>query len=307
MNTELIAKNILDIEGVVGIGSSPTIKIFVESEDYIDAVAKIIHGKKVDVYVTGRVRALDRVRPVVGGVSVGNPKITAGTLGIVHNGLIISNAHVLAMDENGNFLDHAENWQPGPLDGGSEYDVIGYLLSYIPIDFNSLTADNRVDIAIGKMIEDYVNDTLLINDSLVKIDFSPIDLKEGDMVFKVGRTTGLTKGIVVSESASVKVFYTEDKWAVFHDVYVIKGMDGAFMRGGDSGSIIFKDKRFAGLGYAGNPDTGFAFANKPKYVLAALRGKAEHSYIVPIVALTSIPIMFMVAKKLAHAQHLSYA
>lgn len=271
--TEKIAKNILDIDGIVGIGSSPTVKIFVSSPEYAEAVPKEIAGKKVQVIVTGPVEALslrtEEVNPILGGISISNQYITAGTLGVVHNGEIITNAHVIAMDEQANFRDDSIILQPGKYDGGTRR--IGKLIKYVPIDLNDLGADNRVDLAIGSCEVDFLNDTILA-DTQVKVSLKPTDVKEGDVVVKSGRTTGVTSGIVVSESASVKVNYAPSKWAVFHDVIVVRGINEPFMRGGDSGSFVSKDNKFVGLGFAGNPNTGYAFISKAKYVIGVLEG-----------------------------------
>ena len=286
--TQQIAKNILDIEGIVGIGSSPTIKIFVSSPEYANAVPKDMLGKKVQVIVTGPIRALSlrtsEITPVLGGISISNQYITAGTLGVVHDGIILTNAHVIAMDEQANFRDDSVIIQPGKFDKGTR--KIGRLLYYVPIRLNDLGADNIIDFAAGSCEVDFLNDEILVSDKNEKIIFSPTDVKEGDVVVKSGRTTGVTSGIVVSESASVKVNYAPNKWAVFHDVIVVKGIDGAFMEGGDSGSFVSKDKKFVGLGFAGNPDTGYAFVSKAKYIIAAMQGKTlgGESYLPLLVA-----------------------
>jgi hypothetical protein len=76
----------------------------------------------------------------------------------------------------------------------------------------------------------------------------------GDEVFKVGRTTGLTRGRIVSVSDRVgPVGYgIGDCW--FRGSFTVEGLDGqAFSDGGDSGAAIVRgDGEVVGLIYAGN-------------------------------------------------------
>lgn len=82
----------------------------------------------------------------------------------------------------------------------------------------------------------------------------------GDRVFKVGRTTGLTRGIVQSVSTIVgPVPYTDgESW--FRRSIVIEGLNGTmFSDHGDSGSAIVKETGEAiGLLYAGNGSQTYA-------------------------------------------------
>jgi hypothetical protein len=271
-----VAKNVLDLEGVVGVGASRTLKIFVESEEHADAVATSLAGRPVQVIVTGRLRALPatadrrgRVRPLVGGISISPDTVkTAGTLGAVHDGWIITNAHVLAMDLDGNYLRSAKILQPGLIDGGTLEDVVGELVGYTRITFNDSTAENYVDLAVGRATVEYLNDTVLGN-APYRVTLTPYEPGEGEVVRKSGRTTGETTGTVVSTSAVVKVWYSEDKWAAFHDVIMVRG--NPFSAPGDSGSFVDKDGKFVGLVFAGNELTGYGVVCKAKYVLYALK------------------------------------
>ncbi len=89
-------------------------------------------------------------RPAVGGISVGHPNITAGTLGLFveRNGgvYIKSNNHVLAAQNDASIGD--ATLQPGVYDGGSDpADKIAVLADYVPIKFDG--SDNVVDLAIS--------------------------------------------------------------------------------------------------------------------------------------------------------------
>ena len=91
-------------------------------------VPPVVDGVKTDVQETGVFKALqvrtDKWRPAPGGVSIGHPAITAGTLGcLVQRGgetFILSNNHVLAVSNLGRPGDPII--QPGAHDGGVEPD-----------------------------------------------------------------------------------------------------------------------------------------------------------------------------------------
>ena len=303
------AKSILDLEGIVGIGSSRSLKIFVESEEYAEAVPTTFAGQPVETIVTGRLKAMPlsiserqgKVRPLIGGISVGNEYITAGTLGVVHDGWILTNAHVIAMDMGANFVEQAKVIQPGLYDQGDpEKDVVGYLFGYVPIVFNDITAENYVDFAVGTTTVDHVNDVIAGETEDYQVVLTPYEPKEGEEVRKTGRTTGTTYGTVESSSSVVKIWYSDEKWAAFHDVIIVRG--SPFMKGGDSGSFVDKDGKFVGLGFAGNELTGFGVVCKAKHVLYALeqltKPTVEKPSFVPVMAL-GLPLVvpFMAARK----------
>jgi len=83
---------------------------------------------------------IGRMRPAVGGISVGHISITAGTLSLVvkRNGkpVILSNNHVLAA--SGQAAIGSSIVQPGAYDGGVEpADLIATLEDFVPITFES--------------------------------------------------------------------------------------------------------------------------------------------------------------------------
>lgn len=110
-----------------------------------------------DVIEIGEIKALStdhRVqhRPLVAGISIGHPAITAGTLGafVVKNGktLVLSNNHILANSNNARIGDVI--YQPGPIDGGRLSSIIGNLVDFIPIVFGS-DRYNKVDAALSSI------------------------------------------------------------------------------------------------------------------------------------------------------------
>lgn len=259
---QTIAKNILDLEGIVGIGYGSRVKIYVESEDYLDVVPRVLGGKPVEAKVVGRIYALSylatlatsSITPLVGGISISNDScMCSGTLGVIHEGIMYSNAHVFAMDAEGYFVDSANIIQPGVADEGER--VVGYLKSYVDIKFNDLTAENYYDIAYAIPTIEYEEDFVLGVEPY-EIQFEQAKVRSGDVVRKTGRTTGTTYGVIDSTDTSIKVFYSNEKWAVFHNI--ISVLTEGFCAAGDSGSLVDKDGKVVGLLFAGT-EKGYGF------------------------------------------------
>jgi len=174
-----------------------------------------------------------RHRPAFPGVSIGHKDITAGTFGFVARPggtkvpVIVSNNHVLANSNAAEIGDAI--LQPGPADGGfAAFSRIGTLHGYIPISFSEepnkcpvvkaatrvmnlvLWATGRKTRLIATSIRSDVNlvdaayamPTKLddITDEFVGTGWSPIDdfapAFPGDIVYKRGRTTETTTGVV---------------------------------------------------------------------------------------------------------------
>lgn len=202
-----------------------------------------------------------RIRPAMGGFSVGHREITAGTLGICCRDLnaspggppryyILSNNHVLA---NSNYARIGDPiLQPAPSDGGRfPKDVIARLSRFVPIQFIRSSADesvpyNFVDAAIaeGNLLD---LDRQIYWAGYVK-GINPIP-KIGDVVQKTGRTTGFTTGKVTNVNATVLVNYGWGKVAKFCHQIITSNMSS----GGDSGSLVIdSDEKAVGLLFAGS-------------------------------------------------------
>jgi len=275
IRTEIVRKKLenklLKLPGVVGVShKNPEIIIYVESEEHARAVPKILAGVPVRTVVVGKVVALgqqvlavnrrSKVRPVIGGISLGDPSVTAGTLScITANNKIVSNAHVIAMNwKEGKWNEPGTPiLQPGPLDGGTTEDRIGQLEKYVPIEFNNEEAENYADAACGILDDPRLGKPLVV---LGKDDTSEFkvggtaEVKEGDIVVKSGRTTGWTENEVIDTHATIRVSGYPQGWAVFRDVIIVRQ---PFCAGGDSGSLVFtKDGRVVGLVFAGSPIIG---------------------------------------------------
>jgi hypothetical protein len=240
---------------------------------------------QLDVRVIGRVRALSspapedlqrRVRPLRPGLSVAHPSVTAGTLGgfvRLPGGLaVLSNNHVLAASDAASVGDAV--LQPGPADGGEAGDRIATLTAFERLCPGRA---NLVDAAVALLddgIESEPGD--LPGGPLTGRIPGGLDIDPDELVEKIGRTTGHTRGrITAVEVDGVAVQYDEGVYT-FDDQIEITGRSGAFSAGGDSGSVIWRDRDrapvgllFAGSSAGGANGTGVTFVNPLATVLAA--------------------------------------
>jgi hypothetical protein len=247
--------------------------------------------EEVDVRVIGRVQPLSqptgwsptdlrrRVRPLRPGLSIGHPDVSAGTLGgfVRRPGadglLVLSNNHVLADSGAGTEGDPA--LQPGVADGGTAADRIGTLARFVGLDAD---AGNLVDAAVVALAAGVEADPAgYPGGPLLATVAAADDMEPDELVEKVGRTTGHTRGrITAVEVDGVGVQY-DDGVHTFDDQVEIEGLTGAFSAGGDSGSVIWRSRDRAPLGllFAGSTEGGSAgggvtFANPLATVLQAL-------------------------------------
>lgn len=300
VNTKLIKEQykneLLSKDNVVGVGVgfkkiggiktnelsvvvSVSQKVPVENLSADNLVPDNLEGIKTDVVEIGLLEALnpgvEKFRPAPGGISIGHPDITAGTLGIVFgepgssalegesfasiSGVaiawpigsvveklgILSNNHVLANCNAGVIGDPI--YQPGVHDGGGADDTIALLSKFIPIDFNG--GYNKVDCALAEPI----NPADVINGEILEIGqvSGTTEVQLGMSVRKYGRTTQLTAGVVEQIYATVNVQYAGGKIATFEDQIVT----GYMADGGDSGSLLVEGagQRAVGLLFAGSP------------------------------------------------------
>jgi hypothetical protein len=291
---------LLPLEGVAGVShreDPPSIIVYLEHERYKDKVPDKIDGFKIKVVVIGKIKALSllqleerikpsytysgsasrtaAVRPIVGGISLGVPEEAyggemAGTLSIVtKDGYILSCAHVIAMNSKAQFLPLSTAvLQPGTYDGGTIEDKVGELYQYIKITFGP-KGKNYADAAIANITiaeTNYLVGEVLDSDNLNTYSISnTTEVNVGDSVRKSGRTTGVTFSNVYDTGATVKVWYTSSKWAIFYDQVLV---NQPFIESGDSGSPVDKRGAFVGLAFAGSSST--AVVCKAKYIIDGL-------------------------------------
>lgn len=203
------------------------------------------------------------------GDSIGPASIgSGGTAGAIVKGIynrrtsyyILSNNHVLAAINKaplGTPILH-----PSPYDGGIyPNDQIATLSRYIPIRFINRyrTPENKVDCAIAR-----IKDLSIISDSFLpsKTSYAYI----GQEVEKIGRSTGLTEGKIISTCATIKVEYDKKgKFALFKNQLVTHSMSEK----GDSGSLLV-DKYGRALGLLFSGTEKVTLFNKISDVLTAL-------------------------------------
>lgn len=216
-----------------------------------------------------------RIRPAMGGFSVGHYKITAGTLGTCCYDLspfpskprsyyILSNNHVLANSNDSRIGDPI--LQPGPYDGGKyPQDMIARLSRFIPIKFKDgdNVPCNYVDAAIAEGNLQDLNREIYWGGHVKRLYAAP---KVGDIVQKSGRTTGFTTGKVTNINATVDVNYGGGKIARFCRQIITTDMSA----GGDSGSLVCDTNEGAvGLLFAGSSTR--TIVNNILYVQSMLR------------------------------------
>ncbi len=247
---------------------------------------------EVDVRVIGEVRPQSqpgagwspeelqrRVRPLRPGLSVSHPDVTAGTLGgfVRYPGsdglLVLSNNHVLAASGAATEGDAA--LQPGVADGGTPADRFGALAAFVQL---TPEPGNLVDAAVAALDDGVDADPSAYPDGplaglVARVD----DVDPDELVEKLGRTTGHTRGrITAVEVDGVGVQYDEGV-VTFDDQVEVEGDSGEFSAGGDSGSVIWRSRDRAPLGllFAGSTEGGSAgggvtFANPLATVLREL-------------------------------------
>lgn len=243
---------------------------------------------EVDVRVIGPVRPLRsptpgqlqrRTRPLVPGLSVAHPDVTAGTLGgfVRRAGtdglLVLSNNHVLADSDAATEGDPV--LQPGPADGGTAADRVGTLTAFRPF----VATGNLVDAAVAALDDGVDADPTGYPGGALLGQVLPADAVDPDeAVEKVGRTTGHTAGrITAVEVDGVGVQYDEGIVYTFDDQIEVEGLSGSFSEGGDSGSVIWRSSDrapvgllFAGSSTGGSAGGGVTFANPLATVLRVL-------------------------------------
>jgi hypothetical protein len=295
-------------KNIVGVGRGFKIK----KGDYTDKPAIIVLVKKkmpekdlprgeiippkiydldTDVIEVGELLLLNRttyVRPAPPGVSIGHYKISAGTFGAVvkdrrtKKPLILSNNHVLANSsdgQDGRCKIGDPILQPGPYDGGTEEQLIGYLERFVPIVreyahsscpkaaalervsnniiqmfrphykmsfFKKTSVENMVDAALARPISENVITSEILGLGRVK---GIREVESGMKLFKSGRSTSVNNAVVKAQAATLKINMGNNEEVVFTDQIVT----GPMASPGDSGSLVMdEDNHAVGLLFAGS-------------------------------------------------------
>jgi hypothetical protein len=258
--------------------------------ELVDRIAATANGE-VDVRYVGRIRARakpwyrSKQRPVLIGSSVGflaKKFIIAGTLGcFVRSGssgalYILSNNHVLA-DEN-RYPKGGHIVQPGTLDGGSPTaDRVAKLTRFVRLESKKT---NFVDCAIAKLNATSQADVHKLKGIGILAGQRNSDLQVGDVVHKVGRTTGVRHGRVTAfELDGVAVEYDTGVFSFDNQIEIEGAGNKSFSDAGDSGSLIVDDQMlaaallFSGGDHGGANGKGTTYANPIVVVFKALKVK----------------------------------
>lgn len=291
-----IVKQLLKKEGVVSVGVGHKISAGVDTGRMAvvigvkkkkplgelaakDVIPKEIAGDESDVQEVGEIKVLTvvtataqdvntgRVRPCPGGCSVGNFRITAGTLGLWGakgaEAMLVSNSHVLGGSPVAGATAGDAILQPGAYDHGQNpADKIAELDTFVPVKFISSSwwqmlldwlfrrspPTNLVDCAMAAPMDDGVVDRSIKDIGVLAGSGEPM---LGLSVKKSGRTTGLTSGTVAQVDVTSRVDMGGGKTAVFTDQCMV--MAAGFSAPGDSGSaIVTNSNHVVGLLFAGN-------------------------------------------------------
>lgn len=194
------------------------------------------------------------------GASVSNPNTSAGTIGVKvfdknnNTPMILSNWHVLVGQANP--TPATAVWQPGRVDGGTQADKIGALARYVIGPYDAAVAvvsgarEVIVETAVGTPITDLTDPTF------------------GMVVWKMGRTTGYTEGMIDGMKMSLDIPYPEVGVRRLENVFRVVPLPSApnteLSLGGDSGSawIDKQSGKAVGLHFAGE------IGNDPEQALA---------------------------------------
>ena len=231
-----------------------------------------VEGLPTDVQEIKTVDALsytERKRPVPGGYSVGHSMITAGSIGLPlvdSKGVkcLLSNSHVLSPYWKGEVKIDDPILQPGPVDGGQSTDVVAFLHSWIPMS----DGDNTIDCALARVIEGQIDWRIEgISNVYEKVGIPVL----GQIIQKVGRTTGFTKGRITTIGAMVYVRYTDTMTLLFIEQLEITPLDSnPYLLGGDSGSVALSEDGLEALGLNFAGGGGIGYANPMTLVQQAL-------------------------------------
>lgn len=195
-----------------------------------------------------------RIRPLVAGISVGNPRITAGTLGALVfsrsdcRPMILTNFHVLAGDTAAAAGEPIT--QPGRLDGGV---VPGDRVATL----SRFRIDAQMDAAVATIDDGVTYDREILGLGTIAGTVAPT---LGMQVVKSGRTTAITEGIIDGVSLTVSIDYGGSVGVVTlsDQIHIVPrppwpAVDYEVSMGGDSGSVWLEaGTRLAlGLHFAG--------------------------------------------------------
>lgn len=297
-------KSLLAIPSVTGLAvGGDHIYIYVEKihRELLRTVPTEVDGVKVQLKESGRIRMLSllqiprtlartsRLRPAVGGISVGSPDISAGTLGCkvydarTREGLLLTNNHVVGQDWGDRYDASIGKHclQPGPYDGGvDDNDNIAELLRWKRVELPPAT--NPIDASVSRPVSPEI-----LSDEVIDLGVPgyAVEPTIGILGTKSGRTSGTSESYIESVGATVDV----EGWGVcrFADQIIFRP---GFADGGDSGSLVVDaNGNCLGLVFAGSEEITVVCKSTNIERLLDVRFGLVEGVAPPI---STIPVMF---------------
>lgn len=234
-----------------------------------------------------------RVDPLAGGVSCGNPRVTAGTLGAIVfdrndcKPCILSNWHVLVGSPAAAAGEPI--YQPGRVDGGGPADTVASLTRW--------RLDRDMDAALARLdgSRGHTRDILELPAPIAGVEEPAL----GMQVVKSGRTTGVTEGLIDGVSTSLSISYGGGVVQMFHDqIHIVPrppwpAVPYELSLGGDSGSVWINQatSRAVGLHFAGETDPSPAAENAIANRMPVVADTLRFSF-TPLFCLAPLPFDF---------------
>lgn len=262
---------LMSIPNVIGTGigadenGTPVIYLFTGEGFGTQGYPGIVGGYRTHIEPVGDVKALAVYTgtyrsPIWSGVSIGNDKeCAAGTLGCVVKDIngktyILSNNHVLARENKAALGERID--QPGRIENNCGVSgQVAKLSNFTPIIMRR-TATNTIDAAIAEFTAPGFTSQMALGNAYTPTA-TPMNAFLNQAVKKVGRTTGLTQGIVTAINVTVVVRYSKSSAGFVNQVFITPG---GFSAAGDSGSLIVDESSNnpVGLLFAGGTTGTFA-------------------------------------------------
>ncbi len=249
-------------------------------------VVKEVHIPTLKELEAEKSKLGERMRPLHIGLSIGPASGGTGTLGafLSHSKgeAILSNNHVLANLNKA--TKHEPIFQPGPIDADPvDENVVANLYNFLHLTKDKV---NKYDGAIA-LLDTAISDLGDLENRIPKgYDFPgegeriqpQVDLDSltpNEVVCKIGRSTGFTKGRLTALSLQMFTLSTTIGNLVFNDIIEVTWISRRerFTRPGDSGSLVFTEKGRIpiGLHFAGAEGEGKSYACSLDVVLAGLK------------------------------------
>lgn len=239
----------------------------VDDRDVLRAIARLgIHPKYLDKsVVTPRMHSKSSYEKptrntVHPGLSFGHINGTAGTLGALvytrrhHHPRLLGAGHILTNAGHASPGDLL--LQPGPFDGGTPNDAVATLGRTLPL----AVSHNRCDVALGRPLSTRNLDAAIADVGPPR-GMWPVSPPVGTRVFKRGRSTSLTHGVVSAVGLSGLSVELRGRCFGFDDVIEVRGENSLpFSLGGDSGALVLDRNHHAiGIVFAGDPTSLVSF------------------------------------------------